>query len=155
GLEGKSGLPGRKEAFARHHGVEDMPFYLVTSPLDLAKQADALIASIAAQLGDEKPGAIFIDTLNRSLVGSESKDEDMAAYLAGAAKIEQHFGCLVVIVHHCGIDATRPRGHTSLSGAVEVQLKVQKVGNLQMLVTVELAKDFAEGTEIASRLERV
>lgn len=98
---------------------------------------------------------MFIDTLNRSLVGSESKDEDMAAYLAGAGKIEQKFGCLVAIVHHCGIDASRPRGHTSLQGAVEVQLKIERVGDSQVIVTVELAKDFAEGTQIASRLEPV
>jgi hypothetical protein len=60
----------------------------MTTPLDLAKQADALIADISTQLGDLKPGAVFIDTLNRSLVGSESKDEDMAAYIAAAGKIE-------------------------------------------------------------------
>ncbi len=154
-LEGRAGLPARKEAFARHHGIEEAPFYLMTTPLNLAMQADALVASIEAQLGDVKPGAVFIDTLNRSLVGSESKDEDMAAYLAGAGKIEQKFGCLVAIVHHCGIDASRPRGHTSLQGAVEVQLKVERVGDLQVIVTVELAKDFAEGAQLASRLEPV
>jgi hypothetical protein len=102
-----------------------------------------------------KPGVIFIDTLNRSLVGSESKDEDMAKYLAAAGKLEEKFGCLVVIVHHSGIDASRPRGHTSLSGAVESQLKVERAATGEIVVTVELAKDFEEGTEIISRLERV
>ena len=154
-LEGRDGLPARKEGFARHHGIEAAPFYLITTPLDLAKQADALTASIEAQLPGVKPGAIIIDTLNRSLAGSESKDEDMAAYLAGASKIEQKFGCLVVIVHHCGIDTTRPRGHTSLGGAVDVQLKVERVADYQVTVTVELAKDIPEGTSIASNLERV
>ena len=102
-----------------------------------------------------RPGVVFIDTLNRSLVGSESKDEDMARYLAAAGKIEEKFGCLVVIVHHCGIDATRPRGHTSLSGAVEVQIAVKRGAPSEVVATVELAKDFAEGDEIFSRLERV
>jgi AAA domain len=153
GLEGREGLPARKEAFAQFHGIDDAPFYLMMTPLDLAKQADALIASIKEQLGDVAPGVVLVDTLNRSLVGSESKDEDMAAYLAGAGKVEQAFGCLVAIVHHCGIDASRPRGHTSLSGAVEAQLRVERVGDLQVLVTVELAKDFSEGADIASCLE--
>src|SRR5262249_34853961 len=31
GLEGRAGLPARKEAFARHHDVEDAPFYLITT----------------------------------------------------------------------------------------------------------------------------
>lgn len=113
-----------------------------------------LIADINAQL-TVPPGVVFIDTLNRSLAGSESKDEDMAAYLAAAAKIEQRFNCLVVLVHHCGIDGTRPRGHSSLTAAVDVQLAVERLGDRQMRVRVELAKDMAEGTEIFSRLEVV
>jgi hypothetical protein len=42
-----------------------------------------------------------------------------------------------------------------LTGAVEVQLKVERAGDLQVLVTVQFAKDFPEGAEIASRLESV
>lgn len=154
-LEGRHGIPARLEAFRHHHDVKSAPFYLLTTPLDLIAKADALIASIKAQLGNAHPGAVFIDTLNRSLVGSESKDEDMARYLAAAGKIEEKFGCLVAIVHHCGIDASRPRGHTSLSGAVEVQLAVKRGVPGEVIVTVELAKDFAEGAEIFSRLESV
>jgi hypothetical protein len=154
-LEGRNGLSARIEAFRRHHGVQSAPFYLVTAPLDLVAKAAALIADIEAQLGGRRPGLIFIDTLNRSLVGSESKDEDMAAYLAAASRLEEAFECLVVIVHHCGIDATRPRGHTSLSGAVEVQLSVKRGGTGEVIVTVELAKDFPENAEIFSRLETV
>ena len=127
----------------------------MTRPLNLTEQVDALIADIEAQLGDVRPGVVFIDTLNCSLVGSELKDEDMAAYLAAAGKIEGRFSCLVVIVHHCGIDGTRPRGHTSLSGAVEVQLAVRRIGDRQMMVTVELAKDMPEGVEIFSRLQMI
>ena len=63
--------------------------------------------------------------------------------------------CAVIIVHHCGIDASRPRGHTSLSGAVESQLKVERANTGEVIVTVELAKDFAEGTEIVSRLDPI
>jgi hypothetical protein len=69
--------------------------------------------------------------------------------------VAQELSCAVVIVHHCGIDASRPRGHTSLSGAVESQLKVERAATGEVIVTVELAKDFEEGTEIVSRLERV
>jgi len=42
-----------------------------------------------------------------------------------------------------------------LSGAVESQLKVERVNTGEVIVTVELAKDFAEGTEIVSRLDCV
>jgi AAA domain len=154
-LEGRHGLPARVEAFRRHYGVDVAPFYLLTASLDLVAKSGQLIASIKAQLGAHLPGVIFLDTLNRSLVGSESKDEDMARFLAAAEKVAQELNCAVVIVHHCGIDASRPRGHTSLSGAVESQLKVERDNTGAVIVTVELAKDFAEGTEIVSRLDRV
>jgi hypothetical protein len=79
----------------------------------------------------------------------------MARFLAAAERVAQELNCVVIIVHHCGIDASRPRGHTSLSGAVESQLKVERADGGQVVVTVELAKDFAEGTEISSRLDCV
>jgi hypothetical protein len=118
-LEGRHGFPARIEAFRRHHGIESAPFYLLTSSLDLVAKSNQLISDIRAQLRTNLPGALFLDTLNRSLVGSESKDEDMARFLAAAEKVAHELSCAVVIVHHCGIDASRPRGHTSLSGAVE------------------------------------
>jgi AAA domain len=154
-LEGRDGFPARVEAFRRRHGVENASFYLLSTSLDLVAECDELIAAIKAQLGKTLPGALFLDTLNRSLVGSESKDEDMARFLAAAERVAQELNCAVVIIHHCGIDATRPRGHTSLSGAVESQLKVERGNSGEVIVTVELAKDFAEGTEIVSRLDRV
>jgi hypothetical protein len=154
-LEGRHGFPARIEAFRRYHGVETAPFYLLTTSLDLVAESTQLIAAIKSQLGGTLPGALFLDTLNRSLVGSESKDEDMARFLAAAEKVAQELSCAVVIVHHCGIDASRPRGHTSLSGAVESQLKVERGNTGEVIVTVELAKDFAEGTEIVSWFDRV
>jgi len=155
GLEGRHGFPARVEAFRQHHGVDVAPFYLLSASLDLVAKSGELIASIKAQLGADLPRVIFLDTLNRSLVGSESKDEDMARFLAAAERVAQELNCVVIIVHHCGIDASRPRGHTSLSGAVESQLKVERADGGQVVVTVELAKDFAEGTEISSRLDCV
>lgn len=154
-LEGRHGFPARIEAFRKHHGIDTAPFYLVTAPLNLIAHAPALIRSIKAQLGTELPGVVFIDTLNRSLIGSESKDEDMGNYLAAAEHVAEELKCAVAIVHHCGIDTTRPRGHTSLSGSVESQLAVKRDATGEVIVTVELAKDFPEGAEIFSRLEQV
>ncbi|MGD0673534.1 MAG: AAA family ATPase [Candidatus Binatus sp.] len=154
-LEGQHGLPARIEAFRRHHNVTAAPFYLILVRLDLIADVAALIAEIKAQIGAVMPGAIFIDTLNRSLVGSESKDEDMARYLGAADRLAGELGSAVIIVHHCGIDATRPRGHTSLTGSVESQLAVKRGEAGEVIVAVEYAKDFAEGTEVYCRLEPV
>src|SRR5262249_3639597 len=76
-----------------------------------------LIADITGQLSGEMPICVVLDTLNKSLMGSESKDTDMSAYVRAAEAIRDAFKCVVIIVHHCGLDDTRPRGHTALPGA--------------------------------------
>ena len=69
-LEGKSSQPDRFGAFKQHYKIEEAPFYLITEPLDLISEAQKLITDIETQLDGVCPGVI-IDTLNRSLVGSE------------------------------------------------------------------------------------
>jgi hypothetical protein len=48
-LEGRNGIPARVEAFKIRHEVNEAPFYLITHPVNLIVDADALIASIRAQ----------------------------------------------------------------------------------------------------------
>jgi AAA domain len=156
-LEGQDGFPKRKEAFYRTYlkPGETVPlFNFCGAPLDLVKDHKLLIANIKAQ-ATGAPGCVVIDTLNRSLNGSESKDEDMSAYLRAADAIQHAFDCVVIIIHHCGVEGTRPRGHTSQTGAADVQISVKKDEAGIVTATVELAKDMAEGATFASRLEKV
>ena len=128
-LEGGKGFEARIEAFRQRHLSEDpdeVPFFLIADALNLVKDHPELIGCIRLQAKGNLPVAVVIDTLNRSLAGSESDDKDMAAYIRAADAIRHAFGCVVIIVHHCGVDATRPRGHTSLIGAVDAQLAVKR-----------------------------
>jgi hypothetical protein len=99
--------------------------------------------------------AIVFDTLNRSLQGSESSDEDMSAYVRAAASFVEAFTCAVVIVHHCGVDNSRLRGHTSLSGALDAELAVTRDGANNIALEVKLMKDGPQGDTFMSRLEVV
>src|SRR4029453_12136888 len=54
-----------------------------------------------------------------------------------------------------GSKETRPRGHTSLTGAADAQLSVKRDGQGTILVEVECAKDGPQGDLVASRLENV
>src|SRR5215203_7448148 len=125
------------------------------APVNLVADHKDLIASIVVQLGAAPPAVIVIDTLNRSLVGSESKDEDMALYVKAADAIRDAFSCAVLIVHHCGLDGNRPRGHTSLTGAADAQLSVKRDSAGQIVIEVEWMKDGLEGALVVSRLESV
>jgi hypothetical protein len=157
-LEGQAGLRKRVEAFRQRRlaeGADNVPFYLIADAMNLVADHPALIASVRAALGDTKPIAIALDTLNRSMPGSESNDEDMTAYVKAGDALRMAFDCAVVIVHHCGHEGTRPRGHSSLMGACDAQIAVKRDAADNIIATVELMKDGPQGGEFASRLEVV
>jgi len=159
-LEGAHGFKNRIEAFRQAKmaadGGGDPPFYLMATPLSLVRDQKAFIADIGKQLGDDqKPVAVCIDTLNRSLDGSESSDEDMTAYVRASDAIRDAFGCLVVIVHHCGHNGDRPRGHSSLMGALDVQIAVRRDTADNIVAELELSKDGETGAQFVSRLKVV
>jgi hypothetical protein len=153
-LEGGYGFRARIEAYRRTHDIKDAPFYLVTDRTNLIQDHADLITDIKRQIGKSVPVLVVIDTLNRSLAGSESKDEDMAAYIRAADTIREAFDCAVMVVHHCGTDGSRPRGHTSLTGAADAQHAVTREDD-NIVVAVEWMKDGPEGDRIVSGLERV
>jgi AAA domain len=157
-FEGAEGFHARAEAFRRTHDMTpknpwDTPwFYLLASNAKLVRDHKALIESMHGQT-DRPPTVVVLDTLNRSIDGSESKDQDMGAYLAAAEAIIDAFDCVVIIVHHCGVDGTRPRGHTSLSGAASVQIAVRRDADRNVVAEVEAMKDGPEGASFTSSLQ--
>jgi hypothetical protein len=154
-FEGADGFNNRAEAFRRSHEITDRPwFYLLGSNAKLVRDHKALIESIRGQT-NAPPTVIVLDTLNRSIDGSESKDIDMGAYLAAAETICEEFDCVVIIVHHCGIDGSRPRGHTSLTGAAAAQIAVKRDAEGHIVAEVEAMKDGAEGAKFVSALKLV
>jgi hypothetical protein len=157
-FEGQEGYGQRAEAFRQRHLPEDadlVPFYLVAAQMNLVKDHAALIEAIKLQLGGTIPVAVVLDTLNRSLHGSESEDKDMGAYIQAATAVREAFNCAVIIIHHCGVAGERPRGHTSLTGAADAQIAVKRDSAGYVIATVEWMKDGPEGTTIASKLEQV
>ena len=157
-LEGEHGIGARVEAFRQHHLGEDadpVPLYLLPTRIDLIHEYQTLIDEIGTQTTDNPPALIVIDTLNRSLSGSESRDEDMGAYIKAADAVREAFGAAVAVVHHCGIEGSRPRGHTSLTGAADAQIAIKRDIAGVICATVEWMKDGPEGTEVHSKLNPV
>ncbi|AWN47157.1 AAA family ATPase [Methylobacterium terrae] len=158
-LEGVAGFSARVEAFRQERIAEDhgpVPFYLMTTPLVLVNDVADFIASVQAQLPDGGgPAVVVIDTLNRAYTGSENDDEDMNRFIRAAAQVQAALRCTVLVVHHSGVAGDRPRGHSSLGGAVDALLSVKKSAEGVVTVTTEWMKDGAEGEAVASRLRVV
>jgi hypothetical protein len=158
-LEGADGFAARAEAFRLRYAKDiewaSVPFFCISMKMNLIADVQNLIADIRAQLGDEVPVAVAVDTLNRSFYGSENSDEDMGKYVRACDAIREAFGCATIIVHHCGIEGTRPRGHTSLTAAADAQIKVMRDSSNNVVASVEYMKDGREGAKVYSRLEAV
>jgi hypothetical protein len=182
-FEGIRGFNRRVEAIKQQYPYDgETPLYVMGTRLDLITQYAELIRAIQDQLplpppspeevearladpkwmtkstgpGYRKPAAVVLDTLNRSFSGSESSDKDMAAYIVAADAIKETFGCSVIIVHHCGHDAQRPRGHSSLGGAADAQLSITRTPDDHIIAEVEFMKDGeGEGDQIVSLLKLV
>jgi hypothetical protein len=154
-LEGGRGFAKRVEAWRKHHGYRgSAPFYLLNVPIDLIGDHAALIADIRAQCAN--PTAVYLDTLNRALgTLDENSSADMGKLIKAVDAIRAAFGCAVVIIHHCGVAGSRPRGHTSLSGADDVQIAVVKDKDGLITVMIEHMKDGEPASPFACRLEPV
>jgi hypothetical protein len=153
-FEGGHGFKARIEAMRRHYQIADdvdVPLYVMPGQADLITDERALISDFRTQLGETRPSVVVLDTLNRSLKGNENT-EDMTKYVRAAEAIREAFGCVVIIVHHCGYDATHSRGHTSLPAAVDAELDVVRdEKTLLMVVTVRNMRDGPEGIEVRNR----
>lgn len=154
-LEGQEGFVARVEAFRRAHDVTDIPFYLSADRIVLPQDGAAVVQSIQGQFPDVHPGVVVLDTLNRSISGSENDPNDMGMYVRAADLIREAFNCVVIIIHHCGVEGARPRGHTSLTGAADAQLAVKRDAADNIVSTVEFMKDGPQGDEIVSTLEQL
>ena len=153
-FEGQSGVSARVEAFRQRflsEEVDTVPFYLQPAPMDLIEDHQELIAAIRDL--EEAPVAVVLDTLNRSLNGSENSDEDMGNYIKATDAIREALNCAVLVVHHCGVNDSRPRGHTSLTGAADARLSVTRDVAKNILVDVEFMKDGEGSGTIVSALE--
>src|SRR5229473_2064545 len=80
---------------------------------------------------------------------------DIPFYLSAARMSRAAFNCVVIVIHHCGVEGSRPRGHTSLTGAADAQIAVKRDAADNVVATVEFMKDGPQGAEIISSLEQV
>lgn len=68
---------------------------------------------------------LVIDTLARSMAGAdENSSQDMGLVIQGLDWIRRTTNCATLIVHHSGVERTRPRGSTALFGAADTLVQV-------------------------------
>ena len=155
-FEGAFMFPIRMHAAMQGLGLRDKDIPLFYSPErhTFTKVGGSYgVVKAIKEFMSELPVLVVLDTLNRSLDGSESSDEDMTHYTRCAEDISRECDCAVIVVHHCGIAGDRPRGHTSLTGTCASQIRIERASKvpisdgqpMMISATVEFMKDGPEG----------
>jgi RecA-family ATPase len=139
--EGQGGLHKRIEGWKKATGLRASDLYVIPFPVRLGvpEHVSALIAdthAVGAKL-------VVIDTLARSMSGmDENSAQDMGKVIAGLGYLKAQTNTGVLILHHSGVEGTRPRGSTALFGAADTLMRVDGDGK-NLTVYCEGMKDAA------------
>ena len=145
--------------WCKHHGIEwPQGFRLSPAGINLcssSEDATALINDIQANQPDCR--LVVIDTLNRAMAGGdENSGEDMGQFVQMCDHIAKVLRCFVLVVHHSGKDAAKgSRGHSSLLGAVSLELEVTKEQGEPGTIKVTKMRDGEDGAEYGFDIDSI
>jgi hypothetical protein len=102
------------------------------------------LTAVAKEL---QPVLIVIDTLNRAMPGgNENGPEDMGRFILAIDQLRHATGACILVVHHSGKDQTAgARGHSSLLGAIDVELEVKNGGDGIIRLGITAVKEHPDG----------
>jgi len=161
--EGVADQRNRIQAWEQHWGIkaDDLPFYLVRQVVDFMQpgEIDKLLRTIKLVADQQKinPVMIVIDTVSRSLPGSEENEQSVASlWVRQTDAIRDAFGCFVLGLHHTNRLSTNMRGSSVFDGAADLMLEViresgQEIGKIK----AAKIKAGADGWEENFQLKKV
>jgi hypothetical protein len=137
--EGHGGLGARiKACKIKNDSPDGAPLYVIRAQINLRSSQedfDNLISAINDLLETvgEKLQMIVLDTLMRMSGGgfNENSSEDMGGFITQAGKLQALYECALLVIHHSGKDVTKGlRGHSSLLGAVDTELEINRLDSV-------------------------
>lgn len=152
-LEGSGALKNRIAAWEheRERAFPDgVTFYL--GAFNLFENMDSLVTTIPSGC------VVVVDTLAASAPGfDENSGSDMSRAIASLSRVAREKNGLAVVVHHSGKDASRGlRGHSSLLGALDAAICVDRSGASSVRRwTLAKSKDSEDGLTCQFTLHRV
>ncbi len=153
--EGGLANRNRVEALKMHAQAGDVPFALVSSPINLLeKKSDtSRIVELVKAVEDATGEAvvfIVIDTLARAVAGgNESSSEDMGAFIRNVDRIRNETGAHVSVVHHMGKDKSRGmRGWSGIRAAIDTEIEVK-----ERKISISKQRDMPTGMPVGFELK--
>lgn len=156
-LEGTAGLKARSLALS----VTDPPgtkhevrFIIEPFRISDPSNVDALAVEVKRVGGAD---LVIIDTLNCAAPeADENSSRDMGLIIAGAKRLQEAIGGLVLLIHHVGKDSSRGlRGHSSLLAALDATLLVTRHDGGWRSWALVKSRDSQDGTNGWFKLDAV
>lgn len=145
--------------------LDPRSFWILPGPIRLGGRDDdsGPIAEALARLADERGPfrLIVVDTLARVMDGAdENSGADIARLVASLSAIARDTGAHIMVIHHTGKDSERGmRGHSSLLGAIDTEIRVTKdrddPGGKRIVAEALKQRDMAPAPAFAYRLAPV
>lgn len=125
-FEGIGGLRNRAKALQKKYGPDLGPLYIVGATMNLREQAGRQeLGQIMAEM-PAPPVLVIIDTFARALMGGdENSAQDVGALNDAIAKLIDHTGACVLLIHHSGKNkAAGARGSSAILGAIDTEIEL-------------------------------
>jgi RecA-family ATPase len=130
--EGAGGLHKRVTAWKKANGVGSSRLYFIPFGARIVEREH--VVQLRQDVHATGARLLVIDTLARSMAGKdENSAQDMGTAIQALDWLREKEGCGVLVLHHSGVDGTRPRGSTALFGAADTLIRVEGEGNMMKL----------------------
>jgi RecA-family ATPase len=150
--EGGGGLARRISAWQSDTQTFGPRLYLVIGTVQLTHR-DHVVA-LRDDIHATGAKLIVVDTLARAMAGAdENSSTDMGLLIQGLDWIRRDTGCAALVVHHSGVERTRPRGSSALFGAADTLIRVDGKDNT-LDVTCEKQKEAAPFRRLSFALKQ-
>lgn len=154
--EAAQGFQLRMESYVKEnakHGVTmaDMPAVIPEAP-NLLELAD--VQDLTASLRQYGPvDVLVVDTLAATMPGGNENESAAVGRLISHLKaISDALGCMILLIHHSGKDATKgARGWSGLRAAADAEFELTRSGELRVLTQTK-SKDGIDGRQWGFRL---
>lgn len=134
--EGLYGLDQRLKAASDYFALSLDNIYVWREAVEIMRASS--VSAFIKEVSAVKPALIEIDTLSRCLGGGdENASTDMGQAIQSCNLIERSLDCSVLLLHHKGRKNSYERGHTSLRGAADLMIEVNRNGSL---ITIKCSK---------------
>jgi hypothetical protein len=138
--EGARGMTLRVRAWEARHGPIGENLIFLPRPVSAAD--DQAWGDLVAVVTEIAPVLIIGDTQARLSVGIQENDNtEMMRYVEAVDALRRPTGACVLTVHHIGRLGTDARGASSIDGAQDTELRIERTGTRTLRIHQDKQKD--------------